>query len=138
MTYEISRKYEFSAAHRIPNHPKCGKMHGHNYTVEIVLTANTLRNGMVMDFGELDLVAKPYIAALDHHYLVGDVEMGPDNKLDCMNVMETVDINAPSTTAEHLAEVIHNHIQAALGTSRITVKEVSVWETDRSKATYRR
>jgi len=35
--YYVRACVEFSAAHRIEGHPRCGRIHGHNYTVCIWL-----------------------------------------------------------------------------------------------------
>lgn len=32
-------KTSFSAAHFIPGHPKCGKLHGHNYHLKVMVTS---------------------------------------------------------------------------------------------------
>lgn len=55
----ITRKIEFDMGHRVPQHrDKCMFLHGHRYTLEARVTANTLevegpQSGMVVDFGFL-------------------------------------------------------------------------------------
>src|SRR5262245_10716261 len=39
-------------AHFLPNHPKCGSLHGHTYRVELIVEG-PVRDGMVMDFADL-------------------------------------------------------------------------------------
>ena len=39
-------------AHLLPGHPKCGRLHGHTYRVEVVVDGET-RDGMVVDFADL-------------------------------------------------------------------------------------
>jgi 6-pyruvoyltetrahydropterin/6-carboxytetrahydropterin synthase len=53
----ITRKLEFDAGHRIPDHKsQCRNLHGHRYTVEITLTGEVIAaegnsdNGVFMDF----------------------------------------------------------------------------------------
>lgn len=41
VTYRIGKSFTFDAAHRLPGlraGHKCGRLHGHTYTVEVVLT----------------------------------------------------------------------------------------------------
>lgn len=69
--FRISREYSFSAAHRLEGHPKCGRLHGHNYHVTVELGTIALpKSSMVMDYGELDGIVKSIIKAMDHRYLV--------------------------------------------------------------------
>jgi 6-pyruvoyltetrahydropterin/6-carboxytetrahydropterin synthase len=55
--YLISKKFTFDAAHQLEGLPyehKCGRLHGHTYTVEVVIGAHKLtEEGWVVDFGEL-------------------------------------------------------------------------------------
>ncbi|MDP2804397.1 MAG: 6-carboxytetrahydropterin synthase, partial [Gallionellaceae bacterium] len=54
---QITRRLEFDAGHRIPNHnSQCKHLHGHRYAIEITLSGNIIategisEQGMVMDF----------------------------------------------------------------------------------------
>lgn len=62
--FTISKKVTISAAHSLPSLPpthKCHALHGHNYTITIVLEAATLdRHGFVLDFGVITDVVKKY------------------------------------------------------------------------------
>lgn len=71
MKATIVRTYTFEAAHFLPNvatDHKCGRMHGHSYEVRVGVYGNVL-GGWVMDFADVDAVAKPIIDALDHRTL---------------------------------------------------------------------
>src|SRR5262249_744405 len=55
--YTIAKRFAFSASHTIggvpPDHP-CGRLHGHNYEVEVILQSASLDAvGFVRDYGEL-------------------------------------------------------------------------------------
>lgn len=57
-TFDITRRIEIDAAHRVPDHKsKCFNLHGHRYVVEATargkLFTEGQQNGMVMDFGFL-------------------------------------------------------------------------------------
>lgn len=73
--YQIEKTFQFDAAHRLPNHQgKCAHLHGHTWTLTIVLRAPTLHEegpqaGMVMDYGEISRIVKPLVDSLDHQHL---------------------------------------------------------------------
>ena len=71
--YTIAKRFTFSASHIIgglpPDH-RCGRLHGHNYEVEVVLQSATLdAAGFVRDYGELSAVKDFLDATLDHRHL---------------------------------------------------------------------
>lgn len=63
----IAREFRFEAAHFLPGHPKCGRMHGHSYRLVVAVEGPVGENGMVMDFSELeDLVREAVLDKVDH------------------------------------------------------------------------
>ena len=52
-------------AHLLPDHPKCGQVHGHTYKVEITVEGE-LRDGMVVDFADLKSEARAVLHRFDH------------------------------------------------------------------------
>jgi 6-pyruvoyltetrahydropterin/6-carboxytetrahydropterin synthase len=81
MTYTITKQYHFSSSHILPYLPEthpCGRLHGHNYIVEVELQSNTLnKNGFVRDYRELDALKKYIDDEIDHRHL-NDI-FGDDN-----------------------------------------------------------
>lgn len=68
----ITRTYRFESAHFLPKVPdghRCGRVHGHNYRVDVSIAGEPDECGWVMDFYELDQRVKPLINALDHRCL---------------------------------------------------------------------
>jgi len=74
---EIFKEYSFEAAHRLPEVPvdhKCGRVHGHRYTVRLHLEGPIgLTDGWLMDFGGITEVFQPVLDMLDHSCL-NDIE----------------------------------------------------------------
>lgn len=74
----ITRRLEFDAGHRIPDHTsQCRHLHGHRYALEVTLSGEVIRadgspvNGMVMDFAEVKAIAKDHVIDVwDHAFLV--------------------------------------------------------------------
>lgn len=75
---QITRRLEFDAGHRIPNHnSQCRHLHGHRYALEITLSGNLIdvegasEQGMVMDFSEVkDIANRAIVSKWDHAFLV--------------------------------------------------------------------
>lgn len=82
---KITRRLEFDAGHRIPDHAsQCRHMHGHRYALEVTLSGTIIQaegqadNGMVMDFAEVKSIAKAHVVDVwDHAFLAyrGDTEV---------------------------------------------------------------
>lgn len=149
VTYSVARSYTFSAAHRLEGHPKCGRLHGHNYKVTVELWSlpsypdgEGLEGGMVMDFSAIDTVLKPFIDMLDHRYLVSteNIEHGdPYLKAAQENTARHDDyavLPVQRTTAELLAAHIGKYVSRILYkmAARCEVGAVEVQETERSAA----
>ena len=112
--FSITYEMEFSAAHFLPGHPKCGKTHGHNFQVLVTLESEQLNeNGMVMDFAELKSFLEPNL---------------PDHKL-LNDVMDLI------PTSENLAWLFYQCLKLSLPNPSMLV-EVTVFETDKASATY--
>jgi 6-pyruvoyltetrahydropterin/6-carboxytetrahydropterin synthase len=71
--FKLKTRYNFSAAHSLDGLPKghkCGRVHGHNYRVDIVFGCKELNSlGFVCDAAIIDEIVKPLLEALDHNNL---------------------------------------------------------------------
>jgi 6-pyruvoyltetrahydropterin/6-carboxytetrahydropterin synthase len=117
---QITRRLEFDAGHRIPNHnSQCKHLHGHRYTIEITLSGDVItqegvsEQGMVMDFSDVKHIAKEHVVdAWDHAFLV---YRGDKVVLDFLNSLpghKTV-IMEVIPTAENLAKVAFDVLKDA-------------------------
>lgn len=110
--------FSFSACHMLPGHPKCGRLHGHTYTVNLKIDGKADETGMVMDFGNVKKALKQILDELDHKVIVPGT--GSDFKLIKNEEEESVRIeiggkfyifpeediylmDIESPTAEHMA-----------------------------------
>jgi len=108
-TVKVSRR--FSAAHRIHGMSgKCEGVHGHNYRVEVEISAKKLKKpGMIADFID---VGKKLESILPDHKMLNEVyESNP--------------------TSENLARHFYDDMQQFYPVTRVTV-----WETEDSCAQY--
>ena len=66
----IGKTYHFDAAHYIPGHEKCGKTHGHTWTLEVMVEGVVDKHSsMVLDFHTLNTFVEEVISFLDHKTL---------------------------------------------------------------------
>ena len=78
-TLIVRRRFEFEAAHRLPDHPgKCKELHGHSYKLFVKVERPIEESsGMVIDFSDLKVqVSELVVSRLDHIY-VNDVIDNP-------------------------------------------------------------
>jgi len=135
----VTRKLEFDAGHRIPDHrSQCRNLHGHRYVLEITLTGDIVDapgesdNGMVMDFSEIKSIAKQHIVDLwDHAFLVYRGDEAVRGFLDALPDHKTVVLDC-IPTAENLASVIFHtlapHYSSHYGT-QLRLSRVRLYET---------
>lgn len=85
MKYTIKKQFHFSASHQLsglPDGHQCGRLHGHNYMVEIVLRAEKLSPvGFVIDYGELTFFKEWIDQTFDHRHLNDVVSFNPTAEL---------------------------------------------------------
>ena len=136
---QITRRLEFDAGHRIPNHTsQCKHLHGHRYALEVTLSGDLVQQegvseqGMVMDFTDVKHIAKAQVVdAWDHAFLVyrGDtlvlefLNAIPGHKTVVLEVIPTV---------ENLALVAFNLLAPAYRdtyNNHLTLERVRLYET---------
>ena len=116
----ITRRLEFDAGHRIPDHKsQCRHLHGHRYAIEITLSGDIIdkngdaANGMVMDFSQVKEIAKTHLVdAWDHAFLAFEGDRVIVDFLASLPSHKTVLLNRVPT-AENLAQIAFDILDAA-------------------------
>ena len=118
--YEVTIKRSFSAAHTLKEiGGKCEELHGHNFVVEVSVTAPGLNGeGLVIDFRVLKRWTEEILEALDHKYL--------------NDIPYFKDVNPSS---ENIARFIYDRIVEKV-LREIMVSRVTVWESEDARASY--
>lgn len=145
---QITRRLEFDAGHRIPDHQsQCRHLHGHRYAIEISLSGNVVKadglpmNGMVMDFSEIKALAKQHLVdAWDHAFLAyrGDAPVVsflatlPGHKTVLLDLVPTAE-NLAALAFARLDAVYLDHYGNQLRLERVRLYETPNCWADASR-----
>ena len=122
--FEVTVEAGFSSGHYLRNYRgKCENPHGHNYKIRVTLAGADLdKAGLLLDFKDLREVMKHVIERLDHQ-MINDVEP----------------FKVINPSAENLAKYFYDESNGRLNQvtqGRVHVKNVTVFETETTTATY--
>jgi 6-pyruvoyltetrahydropterin/6-carboxytetrahydropterin synthase len=136
---QITRRLEFDAGHRIPDHAsQCRHLHGHRYAIEITLSGDIIEasgdpaNGMVMDFSQVKALAKEHLVdAWDHAFLAYRHDRAVVDFLATMPDHKTVLLDYVPT-AENLARIAFGILATAYRHTygnHLKLERVRIFET---------
>ena len=122
--FEVSVEETFAAGHALRGYRgKCENVHGHNYRVQLTLEGPELDAiGLLVDFVEVKRLIHGVVDRLDHRFI---------------NDLPPFDLVNPS--AENLAKYFYDEATQTLDRAtggRVRVKNVTIFETDSTTATY--
>ncbi len=119
--YQLKITSNFASAHNLMHYQgDCENLHGHNWKVDVSVTAKDLdKSGLGIDFKKLKAETKTLLKTLDHKYL---------NELDPFKNV--------SPSSENIARYIYQELSRTLNNDNIKVESVTVWESDFARAKY--
>ena len=120
--WRLAVRSEFSAGHALRHyHGKCEALHGHNFSVEMVVEGSVLQEGtaLLVDFKMLKNRLNKVLEALDHSVL---------------NESAPFDVLNPSS--ENLARHIWQSLAQAMEEPGVRLHSVTVGEKPGQSATY--
>jgi 6-pyruvoyltetrahydropterin/6-carboxytetrahydropterin synthase len=119
--YRLKIFSSFASAHNLINYQgECENLHGHNWKVEVSVSARELdKAGLALDFKLLKSETNSLLKTLDHKYL---------NQLHPF--IET------SPSSENIAHYLYKELAKKLNDGNISVEEITVWESDSACASY--
>jgi len=119
--YKLKVVTSFAAAHNLNNYQgECENLHGHNWRVEVSVTAKDLdKAGLCIDFKILKAETKELLNTLDHKYL---------NELDCFK--------GDSPSSENISRYVYKELSSKLNDGNVKVDMITVWESDFACASY--
>ena len=119
--YKLTIRTSFAAAHNLINYQgDCENLHGHNWKVDVAVTARELdKAGLGIDFKVLKGEANVVINELDHKYL-----------------NENPAFVTVSPSSENISRYLYYRLSERLNNDNIKVESVAVWESDNASACY--
>lgn len=119
--YKLKIITSFAAAHNLMHYQgECENLHGHNWKVEVIVTAKKLdKSGLGIDFKVLKSETISLLKTLDHKYLN---ELTPFKEL--------------SPSSENIARYLYYALGERLNDDNIAIDIVTVWESDFAAASY--
>lgn len=141
MGYLIHRYHDISCGHRVFQHEgKCAYLHGHNYRIHFTCRAFSEKLdeiGRVLDFGVVkELLCLWLEANWDHKFLIWQKDPWYMMLYAFDQTVKSVSFNP---TAEHMARYLVEVIgPQQLGNTGVELVEVTVEETRKCSATYRK
>jgi 6-pyruvoyltetrahydropterin/6-carboxytetrahydropterin synthase len=121
--YHLTIQTDFAAAHNLLNYQgDCENLHGHNWKVEVTVTAGELdKSGLGVDFRILKGETKKLLQEFDHKYL---------NQLPFFKEV--------SPSSENISRYLFERLEEIFAPFQVRVEKVSVWESDNACAAYTR
>ena len=119
--YRVTKEDMISASHHLRNYQgKCEHVHGHNWKIKVTVEGEKLDDGgMLVDFHQIKNSMKQVLERLDHK-----------------DLNEIPPFTEKEPSAENIARYICIEVGKLINTANAKVKQVEVWETPSSCATY--
>ncbi|SNZ16312.1 6-pyruvoyl trahydropterin synthase family protein [Hydrogenobacter hydrogenophilus] len=161
MKWQITKVFNFEAGHRVwkqnltygrgaqftqkegvPQN-KCVNLHGHSYTLEVVLGSDTLsEQDMVMDFYHVKNALKDLIDTIDHSFII-DINdpiyqelKEVAEKYGALKIFPVDFCPTAEALAKYFYDFLKKKLQEAGLLGEVRVVKVVLWETKTSKAEY--
>ncbi|MHA1990848.1 MAG: 6-pyruvoyl trahydropterin synthase family protein [Candidatus Hodarchaeales archaeon] len=129
--FKLKRTINIAASHSLKGHPKCGKMHGHNYNITVTVEGEDYTSdGMVIDFGELKNIMNSVIGKYDHMH-IGRLPDGWQGNPD--HIIEVpFEFVSSENLAKHWGLEIQEKLSSSLRLCQVEVQEtpnnIAIWE----------
>ncbi|MFH4415700.1 MAG: 6-carboxytetrahydropterin synthase QueD [Neisseriaceae bacterium] len=139
-TYTVNKQFCFEMAHLLDGHDgKCKNLHGHGYVLQVEVTAPLCREGvkegMVIDFGDLKtIVEEKIISHLDHAFIY-DQRSTRESKI--AEVLISLNSKVYAVNFRSTAEQLAQHIFELLKQTGLPVSCIRLWESSDSSCEYR-
>lgn len=119
--YELTVETVFASAHQLRGYKgKCENIHGHNWRVQVSVTAERLNDiDLAIDFHDLKAMTNEVVSQLDHKFL-----------------NDIFPFTEKNPSSENIARWIFDSLAKKLTGYGIKVSAVTVWESDTASATY--
>jgi 6-pyruvoyltetrahydropterin/6-carboxytetrahydropterin synthase len=129
---EIGTTCYFEAAHRqLGDQGKCGRLHGHNWKVEVNIAGKQNELGYIVDFKNI----QEFIDSFDHAVILNKKD---PRVIECQKAGDKVVQLEENPTCENLADIIVDWIFFKILNQPDGAVVVKVWENKKSWAEAKR
>ena len=130
--HSVTKTIDFCYGHRLLNYEgQCKYLHGHNGKLEIDVESKILDDkGMVIDFTVIKETVKTWIDSKMDHRMILSREDPLIPMLE--EAGQPIYVMEENPTAENIAKLVFNQVKS----KGIDVKEIRLWETPTSYASY--
>ena len=130
--HSVTKTIDFCYGHRLLNYEgQCKYLHGHNGKLEIDVESKILDDkGMVIDFTVIKETVKTWIDSKMDHRMILSREDPLITLLE--EAGQPIYVMEENPTAENIAKLVFNQVKS----KGIDVKEIRLWETPTSYASY--
>jgi len=130
---KIAKEFKWEMGHRLPEHfGQCKNIHGHSYKMLVEFEGELDKNGMVIDYYDVEKIVNPIIEKLDHAFLVNKNDKLTIEFLEKLNSKKVV-VDFEST-AENICTYLLNKIKSADLPENVKAIMARVSETDEDYA----
>ena len=119
--YTLSVEKMISSAHQLNKYEgPCAHIHGHNWKIKVFVQSESLeKSGIALDFSDLDQLLLQIVEPFDHQLI---------------NTIPPFDKINP--TAENIVKYIYDRMKSMLP-DQVSLKNVSIWETENYSVSYK-
>ena len=130
---KVAKEFRWEMGHRLPEHfGLCKNIHGHSYKMIVEFEGELNKQGMVVDFYDVEKIINPLIEKLDHAFMVNKDDKIVLEFLERMNSKRVV-VDFVST-AENISNYMLAEIKRSSLPATITEITVRIYETEHDYA----
>jgi 6-pyruvoyltetrahydropterin/6-carboxytetrahydropterin synthase len=130
---KIAKEFRWEMGHRLPEHfGLCKNIHGHSYKMLVEFDGELDKNGMIIDYYEVEKIINPIIEKIDHAFMVNRDDKKVLDFLEKMNSKKVV-VDFQST-AENICLYLLNEVKKTSLPENVNELKVRVYETSHDYA----
>jgi 6-pyruvoyltetrahydropterin/6-carboxytetrahydropterin synthase len=125
---KVAKEFRWEMGHRLPEHfGLCKNIHGHSYKLIVEFEGELDKQGMIIDFYDVEKIINPIIEKLDHAFMVKKDDEATIKLLEKVNSKKiVVDFNS---TVENISKYLLSEIKKVSFPPNVGSVKVRVYET---------
>jgi 6-pyruvoyltetrahydropterin/6-carboxytetrahydropterin synthase len=126
---KIAKEFRWEMGHRLPEHfGQCKNIHGHSYKMIVEFDGDLDKQGMVLDYYDVEKIIDPIIKKLDHSFMVYKNDTVVIEFLEKVKSKKIV-VDFEST-AENISKYMLGEISKSKLPSNVKKLTVCIYETE--------